>query len=69
MEEKYEKVLMEIKRQKYPTIQSLSKALGISRLTVARYLAYLEGMGKIRVIKVGRAKIIEVVEDEQTVSG
>ena len=58
-----EKIIEEIKKDDLLTISKLASRLGYSRITVMKYVHELLGAGKIKIIEVGRAKILRLRKD------
>ena len=49
-------------KHEFITIADISRRLKMSRSTVSKYVYYLERTGKIKRIKIGTAKILEIAE-------
>jgi Mn-dependent DtxR family transcriptional regulator len=60
-----EKILGELK-QVYPldlSIKEIARRLGVSRVTVSKYVAILEAEGRVECRVVGRAKLYRLKQD------
>ena len=56
------KILDFLGKEKYLTIEEISKKLDINRSTASKYLAVLEATGHVKYRNVGKAKLFWVVK-------
>lgn len=57
--------ILELLKEVYPLdlpISEIARRLGVSRITVAKYIAVLEAEGKIEYRRVGKAKLCKFKE-------
>jgi len=55
------KILDLLRKEKYLTIEDISKKLRINRSTASKYLAVLEATGHVKYRNIGKAKLFSVI--------
>ena len=58
---KVEEVIRNARKDEILTIKEIARRAELSRVTTAKFIHHLIGEGKVKVIKVGKAKIIRWV--------